>query len=157
MNEVKLTQNEAELLLASLKQKVQEFISFPYRGRKTNFEVKEKYGNNIFNICIYRGKINAYKYNINAFLQKNGIILLSLDINPNARHPNPPRGNYSFPYYGVTIEGPHWHIYTEEFGRKLAFPAENINSKQFVENTILFLKKFNVIDLPQINEQIELI
>lgn len=53
--------------------------------------------------------------------------------------------------------GSHWHIYSEEYGRTQAYPAESINSEFFVENTIAFLNKFNVIEQPDINLQLELI
>jgi hypothetical protein len=53
--------------------------------------------------------------------------------------------------------GSHWHIYTEEYGRQFAFPAESVQSDKFVENTILFLKKFNVVECPTVSFQLELV
>lgn len=58
---------------------------------------------------------------------------------------------------GKKITGSHWHIYSEEYGRTVAFPAENIISENFIENTIMFLDKFNVIEKPNISFQPELI
>lgn len=57
---------------------------------------------------------------------------------------------------GEKITGSHWHIYSEEYGRLWAFVAEAIESENFVDNTIIFLKKFNVIERPTINFQLEL-
>ena len=78
---------------------------------------------------------------------KNGILLLELHINPSNIHINPD---------GEKITGNHWHLYSEEYGRLWAFPAEDIHSEQFTENTISFLNKFNVIDPPVIHYQPEL-
>lgn len=83
-----------------------------------------------------------------ARIKKDGILLLELHINPGKVHPNPD---------GTKIIGSHWHIYTEEYGRQFAFPAENVQSDKFVENTILFLKRFNVIECPTINFQLEFV
>lgn len=63
-------------------------------------------------------------------------------------HPNPD---------GIKIRGNHWHIYTEEYGRAYAFPADDIEAPDFVENTISFLERFNVIEQPEITYQLELL
>lgn len=39
---------------------------------------------------------------------------------------------------------------------KIAFPAEDINSKDFVETTIKFLDKFNAIEKPEVQFQYEI-
>ena len=70
--------------------------------------------------------------------------LLSLDIDDVAEHRNPD---------GQKISGSHWHIYTEEYNRALAFPAENIDSANFVENSLLYFRKINLIHPPQVHEQ----
>lgn len=74
-------------------------------------------------------------------------MLLELHINPSNIHCNP---------NGEKIKGSHWHIYDEIYGRQYAFPADNIESDNFLENTIEFLNKFNVIEQPQIHFQLEL-
>ncbi len=101
----------------------------------------------MFTVTICRGHINRLKYEVGARIKKHGIMLLELHINPNNVHYNP---------NGEKLVGSHWHIYTEEHGRKMAFAAENIESEKFVENTIAFLKRFNVIERPTINHQVEL-
>ena len=75
-------------------------------------------------------------------------MLLELHISPSQVHINPD---------GTKITGSHWHIYTEEYGRAQAFPASEINEDTFVENTLKFLKQFNVIETPSIHAQLELI
>lgn len=75
-------------------------------------------------------------------------MLLELHINPTTVHYNPD---------GKKITGSHWHIYTEGFGRAYAFPANDIEADKFVENTITFLEKFNVIDRPNIIYQHEIL
>ncbi len=67
--------------------------------------------------------------------------------NPSNIHTNPD---------GEKIIGSHWHIYSEEYGIAWAFPTEDFNSEQFVENTIAFLDRFNVIEKPVILTQLEL-
>ena len=88
------------------------------------------------------------KYEIGARIKKNGILLLELHINPGKPHLNPD---------GTKLVGSHWHIYTEEFYRSLAFPADDIKSNDFVNNTIHFLERFNVIEKPDIHYQLELL
>lgn len=72
---------------------------------------------------------------------------MELHMNPTGVHRNPD---------GEKIRGSHWHIYTEEFGRSFAFLADDIQSDSFVENTIYFLTKFNVIEKPNVICQLEL-
>ena len=146
MASVKITQAEADRLLKMLKRALISENSFPTKGESGEFHVAGDSKQDIFAIHMFRGKINRFKYNIGARIVKNGILLLELHINPSNVHPNPD---------GNKITGNHWHIYSEEYGRLWAFPAENIDSEQFVENTMLFLKKFNVIESPTINLQME--
>ena len=42
-------------------------------------------------------------------------------------------------------------------GRDYAFLAEDIHNEMFVENAIMFLEKFNVVEKPTIIQQIEII
>ena len=73
---------------------------------------------------------------------------MELHINPSRPHRNPD---------GEILTCSHWHIYSEEYGRRYAFPACNINSEDFIENTLAFLEKFNVVEKPTINMQLELV
>lgn len=144
----KLTQEEAESLLNMLKKAIDDEIAFPSKGDAIEFDVIGDSKKDLFATRIYRGKINSFKYEIGARIKKDGIMLLELHINPGKPHINPD---------GEKIIGSHWHVYTEEHGRRQAFLAEDIHSENFVENTIMFMKKFNIIERPSINFQLELV
>ena len=148
MSSVHISKDEAERLLKMLKHSLSSEITFPRKGSNEEFEVIGDTKQDIFAIKIFRGKINSLKYNIGARIKKNGLLLLELHINPSNRHPNPD---------GELITGNHWHIYSEKYELKWAFPADDINSEDFEKNTILFLTKFNVIEKPNIIYQAELI
>ena len=64
-------------------------------------------------------------------------MLLELHVNPTAVHCNPD---------GEKIISSHWHSYSEKYGRAYAFPADDINANGFIENTLKFLVKFNVVE-----------
>lgn len=144
----KLTQKEAEDLLNMLKKSLIKQLDFPSMGDSIEFDIVGTEKKHLFTSKIYRGKINRKKYEIGARIKKNGIMLLELHINPGKIHINPD---------GTKIKGSHWHIYSEKYGRRQAFPADKLDSEQFVDNTILFLQKFNVVEIPSINFQLELI
>ena len=148
MNAVKLTQDEAKRLLDMTKRSLIAEMNFPTRGKTKEFDVIGDTKKDVFSINIYRGKINAFKYDMGARIKKNGIMLLQLHINPSNVHVNPD---------GQKITGSHWHIYTEQYGRTFAFPADDINSDEFVDNTISFLNRFNVIEKPEILFQLEIL
>lgn len=148
MGTPKMTQAEADRLLQMVKRSLISELTFPSAGEKEEFNVQGDTSKDIFTISIFRGKINAKKYNIGARITKDGVMLLELHINPSNVHQNPNDG--------PKIYGNHWHIYTEEHNRELAFPAEDINSENFVENTISFLTKFNVIEQPAVYYQMDM-
>lgn len=142
----KIKQDEIERLLEALKKTLVDSISFPEKGKSEEFEVKAVSTNEVFTIRIYRGKVNREKYNLGAIIQKHGLPILELHIGPGNRHTNPD---------GTIIEGSHWHIYSEQYGRTQAFPADDIESDRFVDNTIAFFEKFNVIEKPEGYFQLE--
>lgn len=144
MSVATLTQAEAEKLLSMLKKTLQQQVSFPTKGEDVQFHVEGDTKRDLFVISLFRGKINHQKYNLGARIHKNGISLLELHINRNGVHTNPD---------GEKIKGSHWHIYTEEHGRRQAFPID-IDDDLFVETTIMFLEKFNVIEKPDVLCQI---
>lgn len=144
----KLTQQEAEDLINMLKKTLIEEITFPTKGNSIEFDVVGNTKKDLFTTRIYRGKINSQKYEIGARIKKDGTMLMELHINPGKPHLNP---------NGEKIVGTHWHVYTEEYGRRQAYLAEDIFSNKFVENTILFMEKFNIIEKPSINFQLELV
>lgn len=140
----KLTTQEAEQLIKMLKKTIEKEIYLPSSGTNIKFDVQGSTKKHIFSISLYRGKINPNKGNYTALIKRNNTVLLSLDTSPAARHMNPD---------GRVIKGPHWHIYTEEYGRSYAYPALNITDSDFVKNTLLFLEEFHVIEKPTIVEQ----
>ena len=140
MDPIKITQAEAERLIRTLKYSLEEQINFPGKGEITEFKVAGEQSRDVFVVAVFRGKINGLKYNISARILMNGIMLMELHINPSNIH----------------IKGNHWHIYHEKYGRLWAFPAENIASDRFIENTVEFLVKFNVVKRPEINFQPDL-
>ena len=139
MSDTKMTTTEARQLLEMLKRSLIAELMLPTRGGKEEFDVVGDTNTDIFTICTYRGKINPKKYDIGARVKKNGILLLELHIGPTNVHYNPD---------GTEIKGSHWHIYTEE---------HDLESSSFVDNTILFLERFNVIEKPEIAFQLEVI
>lgn len=147
MSSNKLTDAEARQLIEMTKRSLINEINLPSRGKTQEFDVVGDTKKDLFTINIFRGRIQSKKYNIGARIKKNGILLLELHINPTAVHCNPS---------GEKVRGSHWHIYTEQHGRTYAFPADNIQDDTFVNNTILFLKKFNVIEQPELHYQMEL-
>lgn len=143
----KLTQEEAERLLTMLKKSLIEHMQVPEKGKNVEFDACGDTKKDLFTINIFRGKINGKKINYNARIKSNGVTLLELHINATNKHPNPD---------GEVIVGSHWHIYKEGYGHQFAFPADDITNNDFVQNTIAFLNKFNVIKKPEIHYQTEL-
>ena len=142
-----LSQDEADKLINLLKHSLADVVAFPKAAHKTTFDVKSNDTKDLFTVDIYRSKIRSNKINFGARVKINGDVLLELHLNPSATHINPD---------GTRISGNHWHIYKENYGRRYAFPADDITSDDFVENTIRFLEKFNVVDKPNVIYQLEL-
>ena len=135
---------EIERLLNLLKRALVDSITLPEKRERIDFDVEAKTGKEKFKISIYRGNVNREKYDYNALVLADNIPLLQLHINPSNKHINPD---------GKEIIGNHWHIYDEEYGRKVAFEASDINADDFIEVTLRFLDKFNVLEKPQIFQQ----
>lgn len=148
MSAEKLTTAEARRLIEMTKRALIDKIRFPTRGTTEAFDVSGDTKSDLFTINIFRGKIQRAKYNLGARIKKNGIMLLELHIGPTQVHTNPD---------GEKILGNHWHIYSAEYGRAKAFAASDINEDDFVDNTINFLKTFNVIESPEVLFQLELV
>lgn len=143
---VKLTDAEARKLLEMTKRSLLKELHLPEKDHASKeFKVEGETKKDLFIIRIFRGNIRSNKFNIGARIKVNDILLLELHINPTAVHQNPD---------GEKITTSHWHIYTEQYGRAYAVSAEDIESDDFVDNTIMFLNKFNVIEQPKITYQI---
>lgn len=135
-----LTQSEADKLLKTLKRSFKKFISIPKKGTNMNFNVESNIPKEKFTINLFQGNI-ANKQNISARITKNNIMLLELHINATNKHFNPKELG------GELILGSHWHIYKEGFDTKFAYPATDILSDDFIDNSLLFFKKFNIIGI----------
>lgn len=144
----KLTQEEANRLIKMLKSSLIDEINFPPKGKSIEFDAKGDTKQDVFTVKIFRSKIKYNKYTFGARIRRDGIILLELHINPSNPHTNPD---------GTQIIGSHWHVYKEGYDRKFAYPAGNIKDDDFVDNTLLFFERFNLILKPKINYQLELI
>lgn len=137
-----LTQSEANLLIAETKHAVEKVVNMPAQGvHNAEFHVKSQ--ENSFTIALYRGSINANKHTLSARtlsarISVSGIPLIRLCVN-GSTHTNPD---------GTRVGGTHWHIYREGFDDFFAVAA-NIDSPDFVRDTILLLDKFNVIQKPE--------
>ena len=147
MADIKLTQEEADRMIRMLKRSLEEKFMLPPSGVKNNFRVIGDNKKEVFTIEIFSGNRNPRKRNFEACIFKSGIPLLELHITPNGKHRNPD---------GELIEGNHWHMYREGYDRAYAFPADDITSEDFIENTIAFLDRFNVIEKPAIMRNDEL-
>lgn len=132
-----LTQTEADLLIAETKRAVEKVVNMPAQGvHNAEFHVKSQ--EHSFTIALYRGRINANKHTLSARISVSGIPLIRLCVN-GSTHTNPD---------GTRVGGTHWHIYREGFDDSFA-DAANINSPDFVHDTILLLNKFHVIQKPE--------
>lgn len=139
-----LSTEEAKELLELIKESATRYLYFPDPGQKIVFNAKAIHTKDEFAIQIFRGRIKQGKYSFQTIVKRNNAPLLALDVDDASVHLNPD---------GQKILGSHWHIYTEEYNRAFAFPAENIDSANFVENSLLYFKKINLIHPPQVREQ----
>ena len=131
-----------------LKKSLTDKLIFLGECATASFEVVGDMPQDLFVINIYRGAIQSKKVNIGARIKKNNIMLLELHLSPTNVHCNPD---------GEKIKGSHWHIYSEEHGGLKAYPASDITSDDFVNNTITFLNRFNVIEKPTIQDQLKML
>lgn len=143
----KMTQAEADRLLNMLKRTLIETVLFPKSGAVTDFKIAGDTNRDVFVVHIRHSEIRKNKYEFHARVLKDSVLLLQLHIGDTLVHQNPD---------GEKITGSHWHIYKEGYNNAWAFPADDFSSDKFVENTIAFLEKFNVIELPNILYQMEL-
>ena len=142
-----LTQAEAEALIRMLKRSLIDSINFPGKGEKKNFQVQGDTSKDKFDIQLYRGNIAAHKLNYEAIVSVNKVILLELHVGDTLKHLNPD---------GSWVNGSHWHIYKQDYGRAFAIPAADVKSSDFESNTLKFFKEFNIISPPTVIYQQEL-
>ncbi len=145
---VKMTTKEAEDLIEMLKKLATKKFELPFIGYDKEYEI-ESINNSRFKFCFIinrKVKIHHNKCTYMVRDKNTNLNLLRLDVG-NVEHKNP---------NGEKIRGPHLHIYKEEYNTTNNIPYAiefNINDPSLVANCIAFLKKFNVIDRPEILEQ----
>ena len=143
-----LTDKEAKFLLDMIKKAYVDHVEFPGKRKKVEFEAEGDSSKDIFVINIFRGNINLKKYSYGIRVKRNGAFLFGLDIGDTLKHQNPD---------GKEIVGSHWHVYQENYGRRYAVPADDIDSEEFVENTYRFFKEINQIPAPDVSYQMEIV
>lgn len=132
-----LSQDEAERLIAAIKNAVEEMFRMPAAGEhNAEFHVKADDGEE-FAIAVYQGTKNMARHQVSARVTRLGIPLIRLCVN-GSTHNNPD---------GTRVPGTHWHVYTEGHDDFVAYPAD-LKSDGFVEATMALLDKFNVIKRP---------
>ena len=139
---MRLTQAEADMLIDMLKRTVEKHsMEFPSIKGKLSFDVIGERRTDLFVVNIDRKGINAQGCTYQGRIKSNNTILLRLDVNPTAIHPNPSSGE--------KIYGSHLHIYTEEYEMREAIPFDTEN-KDLYDLCYSFFKKFNIIEPPEL-------
>jgi hypothetical protein len=147
-NMIKLTQNEADMLIKMMKRKVEEqIIDFPKSQGKIIFDVLGERRTDEFVVNIERKGINARGCTYQGRVKSNNIILLRLDINPTSVHKNPENGE--------KIVGSHIHIYDEDMELKKAIPFD-VGNKDLFELCFSFFEEFNIVEPPEIVQQLNI-
>jgi len=143
---IKLTQKEADMLIEMLKKTVEKEILFPNGKGRVEFDVLGDRREDIFAINISRKGINAAGATYQGRVRTSGAILMRLDVNPTAVHPNPD---------GEKITGTHLHVYTEEHDMALAIPFD-IENKDLYQVCYSFFEQFHIIEPPDVIQQLTL-
>ena len=126
-----LSQDEAERLVAEVKNSVEKLFVMPAAGeRNAEFHVLGDDG-------------EKFTIAVSARITRLGVPLLRLCVN-GSTHTNPD---------GERISGTHWHIYKEGEDDWNAQTAD-IESPDFVNDTIRLLDRFNVIRRPDFQEKL---
>ena len=146
---IRLTQQEADMLIAMLKKKLEEQseLEFPSKGGKLQFKVKGERRTDEFVVNIDRKGIDSKKGTYQGRVKSNNTILMRIDIGDTLVHQQP---------NGSKLCGSHIHIYNEEYGIKgEAIPFDPGNDDLYaICNT--FFQKFNIIEPPIIKQKQQL-
>ena len=138
----KLTQEEANKLIESLKKYVeQNKLTFPEAKKELIFFVFADKTNDKFKISIQRKGINRDSCSYVGVKKPDNIALMRLDIGNTHRHKNPSNDE--------VLVGSHLHIYTEEYYDKEAIPFD-VNNKNLYQLCYDFFERFNIVEYPNI-------
>jgi hypothetical protein len=143
MAEIKLTQPEADALIAMEKHRINEERSeFPMGGQSASLPLRSADGREHFQLDVSRGRIDLLKVK----MQQRGrqvVVLVRIDLG-GAPHRNPD---------GEEVPVPHLHLYREGYGDKWAFPvpADRFRSLDDVWTTLEdFMRFCNIAQPPHI-------
>ena len=136
-----LTDAEARRMLELLKEALSPKSITLNKGEKASFEASSTTSPDRFRIQINRGARNEKKVEIVALPKGIPQTILELHLHPNQPHRNPD---------GELVKGSHWHVYSEEYGRRWAYPALDLETDSFVDGTMAFFERFHLIRHPQI-------
>lgn len=144
MAEIKLTQAEADALIAMEKRRASdERVDFPMGGQSVVLPLHSADRREQFLLDLSRGRIDLLKVK----MQNRGrqvVVLVRLDLG-GAPHRNPD---------GEEISVPHLHVYREGYGDKwaVAVPADRFTATSDVWRTLEeFLRFCNVTQPPHID------
>jgi len=135
------------MLIEMLKKTVEKDVSFPSDKGRVEFDVQGDRREDVFAVNISRKGINAESASYQGRVRTRGTILMRLDVNPTAVHPNPD---------GDKITGTHLHIYTEEHEMAYATPFD-IENKDLYQLCFLFFERFNIVEPPNVTQQLVLV
>lgn len=140
-----LAQADAERLIGEMKNAIDHEFTMPAPGEQNHeFQVIGPASGTIYVIAPFRGQRNPRKHSISARIGVTGVQLMRLCVN-GSPHTNPD---------GTIVPGTHLHVYREGHDARTAY-ALPIDSPDFVSDTILLLKQFNVITMPAFQDGIE--
>lgn len=144
MAEIKLTQAEADALIAMKKHRVtNDRHDFPMRGESLTVPLQSPDKREHFLLDLSRGRIDVLKVK----MQNRGrqvVVLVRLDLG-GAPHRNPD---------GTEVPAPHLHVYCDGYGDKWAtvVPAERFRDTSDLRATLGdFLRFCNVTQPPHID------
>jgi hypothetical protein len=145
MAEINLTQDEADLLIAMKKYKVNdERWDYPGLGGSISVPLVSENKRENFILDIYRGRIDLVKGTYQN-RSRQVVILVRLDFGGQP-HRNPDQQE---------VPSPHLHLYREGFGDKWAFPVplDKFPSVTDLWQTVNdFMVYCNVVEQPNLNK-----
>lgn len=143
---IKLTQQEADMLIDMLKKTAEKEIAFPSGKGRVIFDVTGDRREDLFAVSIERKGINVDKVSYQGRMRTKGIPLMRLDVNPTSAHRNPD---------GEIIRGTHLHVYLEEYEMDYA-TLFDVESKDLYQLCYTFFERFNIVEPPTVTLQLKL-
>ena len=105
---------------------------------------REEKRNDNMSVSTYRGKIDAMKVSYR-LLYNNNIVLIRIDTHDRTKHINPDKTV-------IQPMQPHIHIYSEQYGDKVAYPLpqEFSNANDIIVLLLDFLSYSNIINVNKV-------